>query len=143
MHGSSHLVISFPGISSASLSLQMGKGAGKDDSICLCFFPFAFSQYLRKTGIEKAGKSKLKTPVVCTTPSRRYCRQPDTGSEKNSPIATFSQAAAKAASSFIFQKTFCHNNFPSSLLSGYFCAASFLLPVNGSIYSLNVNCSIA
>lgn len=61
MHGSSHLVISFPGISSASLSLQMGKGAGKDDSICLCFFPFAFSQYLRKTGIEKAGKSKLKT----------------------------------------------------------------------------------
>lgn len=61
MHGSSHLVISFPGISSASLSLQMGKGAGKDASICLCFFPFAFSQYLRKTGIEKAGKSKLKT----------------------------------------------------------------------------------
>lgn len=63
------------------------------------------------------------------------------GPWKNSPIATFPQAAAKAASLFYLSKNLLPHNQLSFLLFAYFCACSFRLPVNGSIYALNVNCS--
>ena len=74
-------------------------------------------------------------------PSRRYCRQPGHWSWKNSPIATFPQAAAKAASFLSFKKRFVTITSWVLLLFAYFCVCSFRAPVNGAIYSLNVNCS--
>ena len=45
-------------------------------------------------------------PVVCTTPSRRYCRQPDTGSEKIRQLQLFHRPPLKRPHRLPFKKRF-------------------------------------
>ena len=63
-------------------------------------------------------------PVVCTTPSRRYCRQPDTGSEKIRQLQLFHRPPLKRPHRLFFLKRFV------TITSWVLCSLVIFAPVH-------------